>query len=280
MRPRRLPLVGAAMLLTALVASGQAAASALVGRNARDVHLAVSRSGGIAVLSFRAQGRLHRVRAWGAIGARAPSEAQRQVEFLLDYSGGRPLRGGCGSYTGPRIQNVVAACRARDGSYWAAQSWARMVRPGQTASTSVSELRLSHWRGATAQLNVKLDWALRRYDNFYGQLTYQGQPVHGFRSTHRGAPLDTYGRNIYLDTLNSEYGSGWHRENGFLAHRPTGGFCYTLYHGKGDAYRASVVGPGVTPDVFATLQAPGPYDQARDLQANAEQKQLLGAACY
>jgi hypothetical protein len=268
------------MLLTPLLASGPAAGSALVGRNARAVHLTISRSGRTAVLSFRAQGRLHRVRTSGAIGARAPSETQPQVEFRLDYSGGPPVRGGCAAYNGPRLQYVVAACRAADGSYWAAQSWPRMVRPGQKSSTAVWELRLSHWRGPTAQLMVKLDWAFRRYDDIYGQLTYQGQPVHGFHSTHRGAPLDTYGRNIYLDTLNSGYGGGWRRENGFLTHRPTGGFCYTLYHGKGEAYRASVVGPGVTPDVFSTVAAPGPYDQARDVQANAEQKQLLGAACY
>ena len=59
---------------------------------------------------------------------------------------------------------------------------------------------------------MKLDWVQRRYDHLYGKLTYRGKPVHGFRSTHRGNPLDTYGRNIYLDTFNSSYGSGWRRE--------------------------------------------------------------------
>ena len=57
-------------------------------------------------------------------------------------------------------------------------------------------------------------------------------PVYGFRSTPTGVPLDSHGRNIYLDTLNSAYGPGWRRENSFLSHRPTGVFCYGLYrHG-------------------------------------------------
>jgi hypothetical protein len=50
--------------------------------------------------------------------------------------------------------------------------------------------------------------------------TKAGKPVHGFRSSRFGVPLDTYGRNIYLDTLGSGYGGGWKRENSFLAHRP------------------------------------------------------------
>ena len=104
--------------------------------------------------------------------------------------------------------------------------------------------------------------------------------MHGFHSTHQGAPLDTYGRNIYLDMLNSPYGAGWRRENGFLARKPNGGFCYGMYHAKGTAYRVSAVGPGVTPDVFTQVSAPGPYDRARDLAANAEEKALLGKACH
>ena len=126
---------------------------------------------------------------------------------------------------------------------------------------------------------MKLDWVERRYDHLYGKLTYRGKPVHGFRSTHRGNPLDSYGRNIYLDTFNSSYGSGWRRENGFLARKPTGGFCYGLWRGGGQAYRAAVVGPGVTPDVFWESTAPGPFDLTRELAANAEQRTMLGSPC-
>ena len=85
----------------------------------------------------------------------------------------------------------------------------------------------------------------------------------GFRTTSQGNPLDAYGRNIYVDTYNSRYGSGWHRENGFLAQRPIGVFCYGFYPhgsrpaGKGTRYRATVIGPGVTPDVMWEGPAPG-----------------------
>jgi hypothetical protein len=102
-----------------------------------------------------------------------------------------------------------------------------------------------------------------------------GQPVYGFRSTHYGAPTDGYGRLLYLDTHNSAYGPGWRRENSFLAHNPTGVFCYGFFkhnagaggyahpptfsgirpEGFGDTYRITAKGPGVTPDVMWTDNA-------------------------
>ena len=47
-----------------------------------------------------------------------------------------------------------------------------------------------------------------------------GSPFYGFSWKPNGEPLDDYGRNIYVDTLDSAYGEGWYRENGFLTHRP------------------------------------------------------------
>ena len=44
-----------------------------------------------------------------------------------------------------------------------------------------------------------------------------------------GHPLDAFGRNIFVDTLDSAYGPGWKRENSFLTHKPTGAFCYGFY---------------------------------------------------
>ena len=141
---------------------------------------------------------------------------------------------------------------------------------------------MARWRCS----QIKLDWAYRRFHHLYGTLTHGGRPVHGFRSTSRGAPLDTYGRNVYVDTLNSAYGAGWKRENSFLAHKPHGNFCYGFFPGqangdrpagRGEAYRATVVGPGVTPDVMWSSQAHGEYDRAADLRANAEQRAIAGA---
>ena len=74
---------------------------------------------------------------------------------------------------------------------------------------SVWELRLSHWRGVLPVLEIKLDWAYRRFHHLWGRFTYAGSPVYGFRVTPTGAPLDTFGRNLYVDTLDSSYGGGW-----------------------------------------------------------------------
>ena len=40
--------------------------------------------------------------------------------------------------------------------------------------------------------------------------------------------------------------------------------------------RATVIGPGVTPDVMWEGPAPGAYDPAGDAEANAAQRALLG----
>ena len=58
-------------------------------------------------------------------------------------------------------------------------------------------------------LTVQLNWAYRKYHHVFGSFTYLGRPVHGFKSTAAGVPLDTFGRNLYLDTFNSAYGKGW-----------------------------------------------------------------------
>jgi hypothetical protein len=140
-----------------------------------------------------------------------------------------------------------------------------------TRDRAARELRLSHWTGPIAELMIKVDWSYAgRFDHLYGAFTYRGKPVYGFRSTRFGVPLDTYGRNIYVDTFNSRYGKGWKRENAFLAHRPSGGFCYGFYPftkrgpGNGEKYRLTVVGPGVTPLVSVVIPA---MNEARNLPA-------------
>ncbi len=45
--------------------------------------------------------------------------------------------------------------------------------------------------------------------------------------------------------------------------------------GAGTRYRATVIGPGVTPDVMWQGPAAGPFDPARDAEANAQQRALL-----
>jgi len=275
--------------------------SELIDRNASNIQLRVSASGKQALLLYRARGRQQHVLAWGAKNAIAPTHARKQVEFKLDYSGGwgtyrknvwKTFRDHCQKYDGPSIQWVKVACKAPDGSYWTVQKWQRQlpnfgVNPKH--SHAVWELRLSHWSGPLPEFVVKLNWTrwglTRVYDHLYGYLRYQGKPVHGFRSTPGGQPLDSFGRNIYVDTFNSKYGQGWKRENSFLTHRGSGVFCYGFYPharhpaGKGERYRATVIGPGVTPDLLWQSDAPGPFDATVDQVANAELNSLGDPLC-
>jgi hypothetical protein len=267
------------------VHAAPAGASELLDRNASGVKLAVNGKGE-ALVTYTAEGKLKRVLAWGAVDAIAPTTARPQVSFELDYSGGygkyrndywKTFGTACGAYSGPPLAWLVAACKAPDGSMWALQAWQRAL-PNYGGTEAPWELRLSHWTGPPAVLTIKVDWAYRRFDHLYGSLTYAGKPVHGFRSTSAGVPLDSFGRNLYVDTFGSLYGSGWRRENSFLAQRPKGTFCYGFYPhgghppGRGTKYRATVIGPGVTPDVMWQGAAPGPYNAAADTQANAEQR--------
>jgi hypothetical protein len=290
---RRLIRLLAAAL--ALAAAAPASASQLIDRNAHSVRLQVN-ARGQALLTYAAGGSSHRVVASGAINARAPNASIPQVQFHKDYSGRSwTAAGSCRKYDGPKLAWLVTACAAPDGSYWAVQSWRRTLPNFSGPPTSrlgAWELHLSHWTGETAKLEAWTDWVYAgRYHHLFGRLTYAGQPVYGFSATKVGSPLDDYGRNIYVDTFDSRYGKGWHRENAFLAHRPTGVFCYGFYpftsrgRGNGAKYRLTTVGPGVTPDVSIVI--PGlhdfdrnsPGDVAYENRQNALQDSLGDKKC-
>jgi hypothetical protein len=275
-------------LSTAVAIPTTASASEIIDRNANNVSLKVAQNGQ-ALVSYTARGKRWNVLAWGALNAIHPTPGRKQIEFKLDYSGGygtykrdvwKTLKNACSPYDGPDLQWFVAGCKAADGSYWALQSW-RRLKPNFGGRDGPRELRLSHWAGPIAQLSISLDWSYRRFDHLYGTYTYAGKGVFGFRSTSSGSPLDRYGRNIYVDTLNSRYGRGWRRENSFLSHRPNGRFCYGFYphgnrpQGRGTRYRATVIGPGVLPDIYWEADALGAYDKAFDLQMHETQKQFL-----
>jgi hypothetical protein len=284
------PLIVLVTLLGALVVPVSAHASELIDRNATAVRLQVNAKGE-ALLSYTKAGQRKSVLAWGAVNAIAPTPSRPQVAFELDYAAGwgkyrKTLKEGsfpnvCRPYSGPKLAWFVTACTAPDGSLWAVQSWQRALpNYGVPASAerAVWELRLSHWTGELPVLTVQLNWAYRRFDHIFGSFSYAGQPVHGFRSTPSGVPLDTFGRNLYVDTFNSAYGSGWKRENSFLMHKGTGKFCYGFYKhtphpsGMGTKYRATIIGPGVTPDVMWEGRPLGSYDKDRDLALHEEQR--------
>lgn len=259
-------LIVLTLLLVAALAAAPAFGSAIIGRNVSGATLSIDHQGR-AHVSYRSGGRERYVAASGAINARAPSTHRAQVRFRLRY--GLRGKGVCLPYDGPPLAWLLKACKAPDGSYWALQAWGRL-KPNFGGKTGAMELHLSHWRGPLAVLTIYQNWAYRRYRHLFGRLTYRGRGVYGFKATGHGAPLDTYGRNVYVDTFDSAYGKGWHRENGFLTHhrgKTLGDFCYGFFPhsghpaGEGKKYRATVEGPGVTPDVMWAADDIGPFDQ-------------------
>jgi hypothetical protein len=265
--------------------------------------LQVNAKGEALVTYTRASGTERHVLVWGAVNALAPTADEAQVRFTFDYSGGwrrygkpsywKTFENGCHPYDGPALADFVAGCDAPDGSYWALQSWQRVMpvlgfQPFLPSQGQV-ELHISHWTGPLPVLDAAVHWT---YDHssvgIFGRLTYEGQPVYGFAASPPGNPKDRYSRNVYIDTLNSIYGAGWHRETGILLHHPGGTFCHSFvpqvpppgYPNRdvvpaapGDSYRVTVMGPGVTPVVSWQgdgLQTWAGGDSQRATQAAAD----------
>jgi hypothetical protein len=304
---RRLFLT-AAVILFAL--PGVASAAQLIDRNATGVHISINKQGQ-ALLTYRKGGATKHVLVWGAINALPPTAGAHQVKLKVDYSGGwgtyhtlywKHFAGSCGRYDGPALPNVVAACKAPDGSYWAAQSWPQPLPDlgftPWTPQLRAMWLEVSHWTGEVAKLETGTNWVYSgRFQDVFGRFTYQGTPVYGFGTTRFGAPTDGFGSLIYLDTYNSVYGPGWRRENSFVSHNPTGVFCYGFYSfdptkggyrhpagatakrgpGVGEQYRLTASGPGVTPNVSVLVPALHPYDASnpQDVSWQTQESQLL-----
>jgi hypothetical protein len=290
-----------------LWASSSQAAQLITNRGAAQIRLQAN-SKGEALLTYRSKGKLHRVLVWGALNAVHPARRARQQAFKLDYSGGWsthhtrywasfPAR--CDGYDGPALPNVVAACKAPDGSYWVAQSWQQLLPDlGYQPWLPVQKAKwlfLSHWTGLVAQIEAGMDWIYRgRWQQIFARVTYRGRPVHGFGSSRYGVPTDAFGRIVYVDTHNSTYGAGWRREHSGVTHNPTGLFCHGLspqdpkiggYRhppgqtaprgpGTGDKYRLTVDGPGVTPIVGKVIAGLHAYD-AKDPDDVAQQREQL-----
>jgi hypothetical protein len=222
-----------------------------------------------------------------------------QVRFRWDYAGGwgkyrngkywRSFRSLCRPYDGPALPLLVAACKAPDGTYWTIQSWQRRLPllgfdPWLPQHTNW-ELHVAHWSGSLPLLEAYPNWTYGgAWQGVFGRYTYLGNPVYGFGSNAKGVPKDRYGRNLFIDTLNSAYGQGWKRESGILTHRPTGTFCHSFVPQRpfagyptmdmrpaapGERHRITVGGPGVTPVMQVELAGLTAADRGRDDEFNA-----------
>ncbi|MBM2823824.1 MAG: hypothetical protein HW413_2570 [Thermoleophilia bacterium] len=147
------------------------------------------------------------------------------------------------------------------------------------------ELHIAHWSGELPSLEVFPNWTYGgRWQGVFGRYSYLGDPIFGFGSNAKGVPKDKYGRNLYIDTLNSAYGQGWKRESGILTHKGTGTFCHSFVPQRpfvgypsqeirppanGERYRVTVGGPGVLPVMQVEVPGLGEGDRSRDAEFNS-----------
>jgi hypothetical protein len=293
----------------ALCLPGTALTSTVLGdRDVQSPTIEVNASG-IALIEYTTRAGLRRhVLAWGAINAmpHPVDPPVAQARFTFDYSGGwksrknarywQTFKNACKPYDGPALPFFVAGCKAPDGSYWSLQSWQRNLPmrgfDPWTDEQKGFELHLSHWSGPLPELEIHQHWTYGgSQQGFFGRLVYQGQAVYGTRSPSARV-TDPWARNVYIDTFNSDYGSGWRHDTAINTHPGSGGFCYTFVpqapptgypssqprgNGLGERYRISAMGPGLTPIVQWEGARLGQYDRARNAETSAVFDQILGA---
>ena len=291
------PVCLATVLL--VVAAPATGSEPLTDPNIKLGSLQVNAKGEALITYTRSDGRPRRVLVWGAVNALPPSVEVPQVRFRWDYAGGwgkyrqgkywTRFKNRCRPYDGPPLPMLVAACKAPDGSYWTIQAWQRRLPllgfdPWLPQHTNW-ELHVAHWSGALPVLEALPNWTYDgRSQGVFGRYSYLGAPVYGLSSNAKGVPKDKYGRNLYIDTLNSAYGSGWKRESGILTHKSTGTFCHSFVpqrpfsgypsqeirpQAAGERHRITVGGPGVTPVMQVELAGLTHADRHRDHEFNA-----------
>jgi hypothetical protein len=295
----RLPILLAALALL-LPATGRASAP-FTDRPVSAVTLGVNAKGEALVTYTRPGGQVRHVLVWGAVDALPPTRGAPQAAFRFDYAGGwgkyrdsgywRRFRSVCSPFVGPRLDWLVAACTAPDGTHWALQAWQRLLPhrgyPAWQPAQRARELRISHWSTDLPRLEVWADWAFNgEAHGLFGRLTYRGLPVYGFGTTIDGNPTDGYGRGLYIDTYDSAYGAGWKRETSIVSRNPSGAFCYSFWptrdvslpgrplrpEGHGSRYRITVAGPGVTPDIVWTGAGLHDFDAASQADVDYERR--------
>ena len=297
----RLVAVASLACAVVLVIAPMAHASNLVQRNAKKVRLQVNNNG-VALVTFRAKGKNNHILYWGAINQKEYFKKDRSGGWKSHKADWKNFNDTCRKYKGPPLSNPGASgmasvqvkihrvCTARDGSHWAVQSWKRIVRSYGSYAKAPTELRISHWRGNYATLDSHSNWTSSgERVQIYGQLKYKGKPWYALAWGATGQVNDGHGRNISIDSYNSDFGSGWRRVNSILTHRPSGQYCYIFGpkppvtnkwgYSPAKKYRMGVPGPGVTPDIFLhfTSVTYDEYDEVVDDEHDAIITALIGS---
>ena len=214
-----------------LGAVGEATASIKVAGDARDATLRVDGSG-FAEVDWTTTGGERRSLVI------SPSGSVRYGGHLAGTDVSQP-----GSVS---IPFAVAVRRTADGKLWALQSWRRLLH-------GPAELRFSRWRGDPTRLTLRAVCCKYGGENVQGEASFQGRPIYGQHSTRAGVPLDSFGRNVYLDSYR---GTGWTRMMGILTNRPNGFFSLWIRsYWQGTRYRGAIIGPNwgwtLAPDAAA-----------------------------
>ena len=176
------------------------------------------------------------VLAWGAVNAIAPTPSRKQVAFELDYAGGwgkyhrdywKTFGGSCGAYDGP-------AARLEGGCLQGAR---RLVLGAAGVAAGAAELRRRAERAARAHGSSgsrtgparcpcsRSTWTGRGTSSTTSSARSRtAAPASTASARPRAAhPLDTFGRNIYVDTFDSALRRGLEaREQLPHAHRHRG----------------------------------------------------------
>ena len=206
--------------------------------------LAVNAKGEALITYTRTNGAARHVLVWGALNALSPTSGSRRCgsrpttraagASTETSSYWKTFKNACRPYDGPQLADFVAGCEAPDGSYWAVQSWQRILPvrgfPPWLDSQSALELHVSHWTGPLADVELYDDWPFsHETEGIFGQFTYDGQPVYGFGTTSVGAPTDRYGAASTSTRWTRSYGPGWKRETAIVLRNPDGTFCYSFW---------------------------------------------------
>ena len=231
-----------ASLAAAAIAAGAAQASQLIDRNATQVSMKANAKGEQPHTTARRQGE-----ARARLGSRERDCSDRMqaggVQARLLGRGTASItarhwdvfNGACLSVRGLRC---VERCRVQGGRRrWACSPGSpprlRGRRHRDAAGVGTEALALGR-RSAGALADDRLGVSqVRPRPSGRTPTTARGS---SFKSTS-GAPLDSFGRNIYVD-VHLAYGAGWKRDNSFLTHKVKGSFCYGFYpHGSHPAGR-------------------------------------------